>query len=152
MSIFLESRDDDPSISASRSRDSYGAPAPYHSSRADSSFTTRDRDVIDSNRGERDTRRNSDDMIFLIPKETVGAVIGKGGHVLKDLYAEFGFRVRVERDDVGSSRNVVISAPNQGPLTSQELINMQRCRDKILKIVETSLENTESQGRAVEDV
>jgi predicted PilT family ATPase len=114
--------------------------------------SARDRD-IEPIRGERerDVRRNSDDMMFLIPKETVGAVIGKGGHVLKDLYTEFGFRVRVDRDDLGSSRNVVISAPTQGPLSSQELLAMQRCRDKILKIVESNLENVESHARAVED-
>jgi polyribonucleotide nucleotidyltransferase len=43
---------------------------------------------------------NPDEVTFSIPKQSVGVVIGKGGQALKDLQAEFGVRVYVEREEV----------------------------------------------------
>lgn len=110
----------------------------YHRESVDS-LRDRDRESV--------SRRHPDDIVFNIPKETVGAVIGKGGYVLKELHAEFGFRVHVEKDETGVARNVVIMAPSHGSVTSQDLLAMQRCRDKVLKIVQTTLENAEN-GRS----
>lgn len=110
------------------------------------------RELVDNPRDrEPVSRRHPDDIVFNIPKETVGAVIGKGGHVLKELHSEFGFRVHVEKDETGVTRNVVIMAPTHGTLSAQDVLTMQRCRDKVLKIVQQTLESVDSVTRSQHD-
>ncbi len=58
---------------------------------------------------------NPNDICFSIPKTSVGAVIGKGGQNLRDLQAEFGVRVFIEKEDYNGKRLVVLSFIGQGP-------------------------------------
>jgi predicted RNA-binding protein YlqC (UPF0109 family) len=66
-----------------------------------------------------------DETHFSIPKNSAGGIIGKGGQGLKDLQAEFGVRIYIERD-VGFSgqRTVFINSPDEPARL--------RCQEKIL--------------------
>ncbi len=47
-----------------------------------------------------------------MPSSSVGAIIGKGGQVLKDLQAEFGVRIYVEKAlEMGSGLRTVVLKP-----------------------------------------
>ena len=55
-----------------------------------------------------DTRKHSS---FEIPREAAGAIIGRGGSVLRELQQEFGCRVRIDSDnkaDANANRKVLI--------------------------------------------
>jgi len=72
-----------------------------------------------------------DELVFTVPKMTVGGIIGKSGMILKDLQTEFGVKLYVEKEDYQSNsglRQVVISGPDRDA--------MMRCKDKVLSLVE----------------
>jgi len=81
-------------------------------------------------------------LVFEIPKEAVGAVIGKGGHTLKELNSEFGLKVHIDKDEFGVVRIVTINGCNQFG-QPQDRVTMNKCKEKILKIVQSSTEATE---------
>lgn len=92
-------------------------------------------------------------VMFSIPKSCAGSVIGKGGQLLKDLQAEFGVRVYVEKEgDVPGMRVVVLrpcttaasgAAAAAGAGAGTEGGNgdgaMQRCQERILSLVAADL-------------
>jgi hypothetical protein len=49
-------------------------------------------------------------LLFAIPSCCVGAVIGRGGKGLRDLQAQFGVRIYVEKEDYLGQRIVVVTA------------------------------------------
>jgi len=78
------------------------------------------------------------EITFQIPKSSVGAVIGRSGANLRDLQAEYGVRIYVEKDDHQGKRTVVLSATTE--LTEMDGANLevalQRCREHIERIVD----------------
>lgn len=72
-------------------------------------------------------------MVFYIPKEAAGGVIGKGGSVLNELMAEFGVKMFVDREEYQNMRKVVINSDN-----SQ---SMQAAKEKILSLCQISVGN-----------
>lgn len=80
--------------------------------------------------------RSPDDVTFTIPRGSVGGIIGKGGQGLKDLQAEFGCRIYVEKDN-GGQRTVVIKSSGGGVhsgLGPAERENLLRCEERILAL------------------
>jgi hypothetical protein len=76
---------------------------------------------------------NPNDICFSIPKTAVGAVIGKGGQNLRDLQAEFGVRVFIEKEDFNGKRLVVLSFVGQGP-DGMNPINPDMADDALRKV------------------
>lgn len=69
---------------------------------------------------------------FAVPREAAGAIIGKGGSVLRDLQQETGAHIHVDRDDPTSSmRRVVVKADDEASLA--------RAHDHVLSIVTAQL-------------
>ena len=73
-------------------------------------------------------------MTFQIPRHSVGGIIGKGGQALKDLQAEFGVRVYVEREEVAGMRLVVLKPLGSEPAGEQERAAILRCQERILAL------------------
>lgn len=81
------------------------------------------------------------EMCFGIPKNAVGGVIGKSGSILKELQAEFGIRIHVEKEDFSGKRLVVMNSSSDGQHTDNEakLSAFLRCQSKILTLVDQQL-------------
>lgn len=81
------------------------------------------------------------ELSFQIPKNSVGAVIGRAGANLRDLQAEHGVRVYIEKDDFQGKRTVVLSG--NAEMTEMDGGNLeaalQRCRDHIERVVDEQL-------------
>lgn len=88
---------------------------------------------------------NPTEICFSVPKNCVGAVIGKGGQYLRDLQNEFGVRVYIEKEDFGGKRLVVLAYAGHTtegtPLETSESpeIAVQRCQKQIESIIEEQL-------------
>jgi len=76
---------------------------------------------------------------FVIPRATVGGIIGKAGQVLKDLQTEFGLRIYVEKEEVAAGMRTVIlktrtvaGAPSTGGVaTAADKDAFFRCQERI---------------------
>ena len=80
-------------------------------------------------------RSSPDEVTFQIPRHSVGGIIGKGGNTLKDLQAEFGIRVYVEREEVAGMRLVVLKPlSNTEPAGELERAAIQRCQERIMAL------------------
>ena len=80
-------------------------------------------------------RSSPDEVTFQIPKHSVGGIIGKGGNTLKELQAEFGIRVYVEREEIGGMRLVVLKPmSNTEPAGELERAAIQRCQERIMAL------------------
>jgi predicted PilT family ATPase len=97
-----------------------------------------------------DSRRiNANEICFSIPKVCVGAVIGKGGQHLRELQAEFGVRVYVEKEDYNGKRLVVLAyAGSEGNEVDGHAIQtaLQRCQEHIEREIEEQLEQRQAMG------
>eukprot|EP01039_Chlorochromonas_danica_P002223 gene2223-2428_t len=93
----------------------------------------------DGSGSRRPSHSSPSDVTFTIPKSCVGGVIGKGGQHLKDLQAEYGVRVYIEKDDVGGRRTVVLSyiGGDEAGLPEEEAIS--RCREHIEGVIADQL-------------
>lgn len=92
---------------------------------------------------------NPNDICFSIPKSSVGAVIGKGGQNLRDLQAEYGVRVFIEKEDFNGKRLVVLSFVGQGP--DGNPISPEIAEDSLRKVqmhVETVVQDHMNQRQA----
>lgn len=84
-----------------------------------------------------------DEVTFQVPSNSVGAIIGKGGQMLKDLQSEYGLRIYVEKE-VGAStgvRTVVIKAISSSSTTDsgpspEDRQAMIQCQLRILSMVQ----------------
>jgi len=57
-------------------------------------------------------------VVFYIPSDKAGGIIGKGGSILKEISAQFGVRVYVERDDtLQGVRKVSVRGDDEGALS-----------------------------------
>lgn len=86
------------------------------------------------------------EVAFSVPKCCVGAVIGKGGQNLKDLQAEHGVRVYIEKDDVGGKRTVVLSFVGGENVTLPGPEALIRCQQHIEAMVADQLAKQKSEG------
>lgn len=77
-------------------------------------------------------RTSPDEVTFLIARNNVGGLIGKGGQALKDLQLEFGIRVYVEKEEVNGMRLVVLKPMTSEPAGETEKAAMALCQQKIL--------------------
>lgn len=91
--------------------------------------------IIESRRAS-----NPSEVCFSIPRMAVGAIIGKGGQKLRDLQAQFGVRVYIEKEDFNGKRMVVLSYGGETPM-DPSLVDtaLQECRDHIEALVEEQL-------------
>ena len=79
-----------------------------------------------------------DMVVFSVPKNSAGVIIGKGGQVLKDIQTEFGVRVFVEKEgEVAGMRLVVLKSASttDQALTEIEKAAMKKCQEHIMSIV-----------------
>ena len=79
-----------------------------------------------------------DMMVFSVPKNSAGVIIGKGGQILKDIQNEFGVKVFVEKEGEVTGMRVVVlksSCNTDQPLTETEKTAMKKCQDHIMGIV-----------------
>lgn len=102
--------------------------------------------VIESRRAN-----NPHEVCFSVAKSVVGAVIGKGGQHLRDLQAEFGVRVYIEKEDFAGKRLVVLSyAGNSGEGSEVDShvshLAIQRCQEHIENIIDEQLKQKASMG------
>lgn len=57
-------------------------------------------------------------VVFYIPSDKAGGIIGKGGSILKEISAQFGVKVYVERDDtLQGVRKVSVRGDDEGALS-----------------------------------
>eukprot|EP00599_Poterioochromonas_sp_BG-1_P002515 CAMPEP_0173132836 /NCGR_PEP_ID=MMETSP1105-20130129/376_1 /TAXON_ID=2985 /ORGANISM="Ochromonas sp., Strain BG-1" /LENGTH=429 /DNA_ID=CAMNT_0014044405 /DNA_START=135 /DNA_END=1427 /DNA_ORIENTATION=+ len=128
-----------PNTAMSRSNDSFYAPSitagpGLQSPRGNGGRPTIE-SIIDARRAS-----NPNELCFSIPKVAVGAVIGKGGQNLRELQAQYGIRVYIEKEDFNGKRMVVLSSgsdvPND-PISLERALN--DCRDHIESIVDEQL-------------
>lgn len=91
----------------------------------------------------------SQEMCFGVPKNCVGAIIGKGGNILKDMQANLRVRIHVEKGDYGGMRLVVLTAIigiDAIEDENEKILAFERCRSRIYGLVqeqEAALSNPE---------
>lgn len=92
-----------------------------------------------------DARKTSNpaEVCFSIPRQSVGAVIGKGGQNLRDLHSNFGVRVYIEKEDFNGKRLVVLSyvgtGPDNEPVVQSNLAPedaLKRCQERVEIVVD----------------
>lgn len=86
---------------------------------------------------------NPAEVCFSIPRQSVGAVIGKGGQNLRDLHSNFGVRVYIEKEDFNGKRLVVLSYVGSGPDNEAVLQSnlsleeaLKRCQERVEMVVD----------------
>lgn len=87
-----------------------------------------------------------DEIIFSVPRAAAGGIIGKGGHVLKDLMAEFGLKIYLEKEATADGCRVVVLKLGSSivggpvvPLTEDQIEVMNTCKERILALRDEAL-------------
>jgi hypothetical protein len=90
---------------------------------------------------------NPTEVCFSIPRLAVGAIIGKGGQNLRDLQAQYGVRVYIEKEDFNGKRMVVLSCGSESNFDPQTMERtLHQCQDHIESIVEEQLTHQKESG------
>jgi polyribonucleotide nucleotidyltransferase len=83
---------------------------------------------------ERPRDPNKKYLEFTVPREAAGAIIGKGGSILRDMQQEVGAQIYIDRDDPSSStRRVVVKADDEPTLT--------KAHERVMSIVNAQAGN-----------
>lgn len=105
-----------------------------------------------------DARRaaNPNEVCFSIPKNCVGAVIGKGGQNLRELSAEYNVRVYIEKEDFNGKRMVVLAYqanPEAGPIDPHTVdMSLRNCQQQIERIVDDQLKAKSNSDPSLENL
>jgi len=91
---------------------------------------------LDSEQYDENPETKEKRLEFFIVREDAGAVIGKGGTVMRETEAKFDMRIFLERDEVNGMRRIVIRA---GP--AHQKSDVMRCKEYIIDLAARNRKN-----------